>query len=115
MALALFLTDATNQAAFATQARVLPSSKQALQRVREALVQEPPNTAAEAQIQQARQLSATTLERAQVLVPALPGIKRLQKIIYTQLQRAMLGQVTSDQAIETAAADWNRYSRSRWP
>ena len=115
LAFALFLTDATNQAAFATQARVLPSSKQALRRVREALVQEPPNTAAEAQIQQARQLSATTLERAQVLVPALPGIKRLQKIIYTQLQRAMLGQVTSDQAIETAASDWNRYSRSRWP
>ena len=115
LALALFITDATNQARFATQARVLPSSKQALRSVREALDQEPPFTPAEVQIQRARQLSATTLERAQVLVPASPGIKRLQKIIYTQLQRAMLGQVSSDQAIESAATDWNRYSKSRWP
>ena len=115
LALALFLTDATNQARFATQARVLPSSRQALQLVRENLEQETPIIPAEQQIQRARQMSASVLERARVLVPALPGIKRLQKIIYTQLQRAMLGQVSSDRAIESAATDWNRYSRSRWP
>ena len=55
------------------------------------------------------------LERADVLVPALPGIKRLQSIIYTQLQRAMLGQLDSDAALQQAASDWNRYAASRWP
>ena len=71
--------------------------------------------ATEAVIREARLLSAQTLERARVLVPALPGIKRLQKIIYTQLQRAMLGQVGCDQAVRRAAKEWNQYSKARWP
>ena len=113
--LALFLTDAANQARFASEARVLPSSLEALERVRDALKRERPLTEAEQQIRQARLLSAQTLQRARVLVPALPGIKRLQKILYTQLQRAMLAQLEPDQALATAAAEWNRYARSRWP
>ena len=113
--LALFLTDAANQARFASEARVLPSSLEALERVRDALERERPLTEAEQQIRQARLLSAQTLQRARVLVPALPGIKRLQKILYTQLQRAMLAQLEPDQALATAAAEWNRYARSRWP
>ncbi|MEC9029485.1 MAG: sugar ABC transporter substrate-binding protein, partial [Cyanobacteriota bacterium] len=52
---------------------------------------------------------------AKVLVPALPGIKRLQSIIYTQLQRAMLDQISSDEALEEAARQWNRYAEARWP
>ena len=113
--LALFLTDADQQSRFAAEARVLPSSLEALARVRAALDQEEPATAAERQIRQARLLSASTLERARVLVPALPGIKRLQKIIYTQMQRAMLAQVSPEQALTAAASEWNRYARSRWP
>ncbi len=113
--LALFLTDAVNQARFATEARVLPSSRKALEQVRVALEQELPSNPAEQQIRAARLLSAKTLERSRVLVPALPGIKRLQKILYTQLQRAMLRQVSSDQALGIAAMDWNRYAESRWP
>ena len=113
--LALFLTDAANQARFASEARVLPSSLEALERVRDALERERPLTEAEQQIRQARLLSAQTLQRARVLVPALPGIKRLQKILYTQLQRAMLAQLEPDQALAAAAIEWNRYARSRWP
>ena len=113
--LALFLTNADQQARFAAEARVLPSSLEALARVREALEQEEPATTAERQIRQARLLSASTLDRARVLVPALPGIKRLQKILYTQMQRAMLDQVSPEQALTAAAAEWNRYARSRWP
>jgi putative chitobiose transport system substrate-binding protein len=45
----------------------------------------------------------------------MPGVKRLQAIIYTQLQRAMLGQVSSDGALATAAAEWNLYAKARWP
>ena len=113
--LALFLTGAANQARFVEQARVLPSSLDALAAVRSALEREQPLTAQDQQIRNARLLSAQTLERARVLVPALPGIKRLQKIVYTQLQRAMLGQLGSDQALAAAAEEWNRYSASRWP
>ena len=112
--LALFLTDATNQARFATEARVLPSSLEALAMVRSQLQQERPRTPQQDQIRQARLLSAITLERARVLVPALPGIKRLQKILYTQLQRAMLGQVDSAEALGAAAMEWDRYAASRW-
>ena len=113
--LALFLTDATNQARFATEARVLPSSLEALAMVRSQLQQEQPRTPQQDQIRQARLLSAITLERARVLVPALPGIKRLQKILYTQLQRAMLGQVDSAEALGAASMEWDRYAASRWP
>ena len=113
--LALFLTNADQQARFAAEARVLPSSLEALARVRAELEDQVPATAEERQIRQARLLSANTLERARVLVPALPGIKRLQKIIYTQMQRAMLAQVSPEQALTAAASEWNRYARSRWP
>ena len=113
--LALLLTDATNQARFATEARVLPSSVEALAMVRSQLQQEQPRTPQQDQIRQARLLSAITLERARVLVPAWPGIKRLQKILYTQLQRAMLGQVESAKALGSAAIEWDRYAASRWP
>ena len=113
--LALYLTNAEHQARFATEARVLPSSREALAFIRRELDNEQPATVPEQQIRQARRLSAEILERADVLVPASPGIKRLQSIVYTQLQRAMLGQVDSDQALQQAALEWNSYSESRWP
>ena len=113
--LALFLTNAANQTRFAEQARVLPSSVDALAAVRSSLEQEQPSTEPERQIRRARLLSAQTLTQARVLVPALPGIKRLQSIVYTQLQRAMLGQLSSDAALGEAAREWNLYSQARWP
>jgi putative chitobiose transport system substrate-binding protein len=66
-------------------------------------------------VQRARLLSAETLERAGVLVPATPGIKRLQAILYTQLQRAMLGELSSERALAEAEVQWNRYAQARWP
>jgi putative chitobiose transport system substrate-binding protein len=50
-----------------------------------------------------------------VLVPASPGVKRLQAIVYTQLQRAMLGQLSSDAALAEAERQWNAYAEARWP
>ena len=111
----LHLTNAANQLAFAEQARVLPSSTIALQQLQQALVAEPGATPAEQLVQQARLLSARTLADARVLVPAIPGIKRLQAILYTQLQRSMLGDLSSDQALAKAALQWNRYAQARWP
>ena len=66
-------------------------------------------------MREARLLSTRSLAGAEVLVPASPGVKRLQAILYTQLQRAMLGQVSSDEALATAAFEWNRYAEARWP
>ena len=115
VALALFLTNGPNQARFVREAPVLPSSLEALAQVRAELAAERPTTPQAVQLRQARLLSLDTLERARVLVPSTPGIKRLQSIIYTQLQRAMLGQISSDQAVTEAAREWNRYAAARWP
>jgi putative chitobiose transport system substrate-binding protein len=111
---ALFLTDAANQQRFAEQARVLPSSTAALQRMRRNLEAERPADQPAALVQQARLLSADTLATARVLVPASPGVKRLQAILYTQLQRAMLGQIGSDAALVEAEHQWNAYATSRF-
>ena len=111
---ALFLTNAANQQRFAEQARVLPSSSGALQQLRRNLEAEQPVSQPEALVQQARLLSADTLAQARVLVPARPGVKRLQAIIYTQLQRAMLGQISSDAALAEAERQWNAYAVGRF-
>ncbi len=120
----LFLTDATNQLRFANEARVLPSSPTALASVLASLEQPAPDkegkvgkaaNAGHALVRSARLLSAQTLEHARVLVPATPGVKRLQAIVYTQLQRAMLGELSSDAALAQAEQEWNRYAAARWP
>jgi putative chitobiose transport system substrate-binding protein len=111
----LFLTDAANQLAFAEQARVLPSARAALGRLERSLVTAAPADPQARLVDQARLLSVRTLAQARVLVPAIPGVKRLQAILYTQLQRAMLGQVDSDRALAEAALEWNRYAVARWP
>jgi len=115
LSLALFLSDAANQLRFAEQARVLPSASAALNQLEQGIRaasqagEEPPL------VGQARLLAARTLERARVLVPAMPGVKRLQAIVYTQLQRAMLGELASDAALATAERQWNSYAEARWP
>jgi putative chitobiose transport system substrate-binding protein len=111
----LFLTNAANQLAFAEEARVLPSSRQALSQLEASLARPAAGDPASQLVERARLLSARTLQRARVLVPAIPGIKRLQAIVYTQLQRAMLGQVDSDRALAEAEREWNRYAEARWP
>ena len=111
----LFLTNAANQLSFANQARVLPSASAALAKVLETLQQPDPLQGAGTLVRAARLLSAQTLGHAQVLVPATPGVKRLQAIIYTQLQRAMLGELSSGAALAAAELEWNRYAAARWP
>jgi putative chitobiose transport system substrate-binding protein len=112
---ALFLTNPANQLAFAEEARVLPSSPEALRQLRARWQAKPPVEAGDRLVRDAQLLSADTLADARVLVPATPGVKRLQAILYTQLQRAMLGQISSDEALAQAALEWNRYAEARWP
>jgi putative chitobiose transport system substrate-binding protein len=113
--LALFLTNGANQLRFAEAARVLPSSRAALEEMERRLRMATATDPGEQLARKARLLALRSLETARVLVPPTPGLKRLQTILYTQLQRAMLGQASSDDALETAAREWNRYAEARWP
>jgi putative chitobiose transport system substrate-binding protein len=99
---ALFVANNENQLAFAKAANVLPSTQAALNDPH--FSQLPENPAA---IDRARLVSARQLESAEVLVPAMKDLKRLQKTIYEQLQSAMLGQKEIDRAIQEATRIWN--------
>jgi putative chitobiose transport system substrate-binding protein len=83
--------------------------------VERALEAEQPSDPQQALVRQARLQSAQALAQAEVLVPASPGVKRLQAILYTQLQRAMLGQISSDAALAEAELQWNAYAAGRFP
>jgi len=100
---ALFITNNANQLAFAKAANVLPSTVKALQ---DPYFQTAPATATP--VEKARVVSAQQLKDAEVLVPAMKQVKQLQKVIYDNLQAAMLDQKTVDQAIADAAAAWNQ-------
>lgn len=99
---ALFLTNNENQLSFAKAANVLPSTVAALQ---DPYFSQLPATPTP--VDRARTISAAQLKDAEVLIPAMKNIKQLQKAIYENLQAAMLGQKTVDQAIADAANTWN--------
>lgn len=99
---ALFLTNDVNQLAFAQAANVLPSTAAAL-----ADDYFSSDDDATGGVEQARAVSASQMGQAEVLIPATDGIKDLQGIIYDNLQAAMLGQKTVEQAVSDAAATWN--------
>ncbi|AFY81936.1 ABC transporter substrate-binding protein [Oscillatoria acuminata] len=98
---ALFVTNDQNQLTFAKDANVLPSTLQALQ---DSHFQALPADAS--QIDRARIISAEDLKSAEALIPAMEDIQQLQRIIYDNLQGAMLGQQSVDQAVTNAAQQW---------
>ncbi|MFQ3584208.1 MAG: sugar ABC transporter substrate-binding protein [Cyanobacteriota bacterium] len=98
--LALFLTNAQNQLEFSQLANTLPSTV--------ATAADPYFTGtAETVLDKARLVSAAQLERSQVLIPPVEGLADLQKIIYEELQRAMLGEKSVQVAVRDAAQRWN--------
>jgi putative chitobiose transport system substrate-binding protein len=99
---ALFITNDENQLAFAKAANVLPSTIKALS---DTYFQKVPANATTAE--KGRIISASQLQQAEVLTPKLKDFKLLQKSIYENLQAAMLGQKTVDQAVENAAQLWD--------
>ncbi len=100
---ALFVTNNQNQLAFAKAANVLPSTVQALSDSYFKTV-----NADASSVEKARIVSATQLKQAEVLIPAMKDINVLQKAIYENLQAAMLGEKTVDQAVADAAQEWNQ-------
>jgi putative chitobiose transport system substrate-binding protein len=100
---ALYITNAANQLAFAQASDTLPSNTQAVKEYQEKL------TAAsdKSTLAQGKLISAKQLDRAEVLIPPTQDINILKKAIYENLQAAMLGRKTVEQAIKVAANTWN--------
>ncbi|MBD1941976.1 extracellular solute-binding protein, partial [Coleofasciculus sp. FACHB-712] len=101
---ALFVTNDQNQLAFAKAANVLPSTVQAVQEYQSQIASNPKVSP----VEQARVISASQLTSAEVLVPAMKDLNKLQKAIYENLQAAMLGEKTVDKAVGDAALAWNQ-------
>lgn len=101
---ALFVTNTENQLAFAKAANVLPSTLEALQEYRRSLS----GDGKASPVEQARDISATQMQDAQVLIPTRKDLNKLQKAIYENLQAAMLGEKTVDKAVADAAEEWNQ-------
>ncbi|HIK45044.1 MAG TPA: sugar ABC transporter substrate-binding protein [Leptolyngbyaceae cyanobacterium M65_K2018_010] len=99
---ALYVTNNANQLAFAKAANVLPSTAAAL---KDAYFQ--PQDGVVKGVDKARSVSASQMSQAEVLIPPMDGIKELQSILYDNLQAAMLGQKTVDQAVADAATAWD--------
>ena len=101
---ALFVTNRKNQLAFAKAANVLPSHLGAVEQyIQELEVKENVTP-----LEQARKVSAIQLQDAEVLVPVIRDINKLQKTIYENLQAAMLQEKTVEQAVNDAAKQWNK-------
>lgn len=105
---ALFITNSQNQLAFAQTANVLPSTLDAITAYEASLVKADtngdPSTIA---LAEARSVSASQLKDAEVLVPVLTDGNILQKILYENLQAAMLQEKTVAQALADAESEWN--------
>lgn len=100
---ALFVTNGENQLKFAQSASVLPSHSQAIADYLQNLEKEANSDL----ITQARKISAIQLEDAEVLIPPLKDINQLKKIIYENLQSAMLKEKTVEEAVKDAANQWD--------
>lgn len=100
---ALFVTNNDNQLTFAKAANVLPSTVTAL---KDSYFTQVAADAPASDV--ARSVSAKQMQDAEILLPAIKDIKELQKIVYDNLQAAMLDEKSVDQAIADAADEWDQ-------
>jgi len=106
---ALFVTNTENQLAFAKAAKVLPSTEAAVT----AYLDEISNKADATPLDKASQVGAEQLADAEVLIPAMDNVNLLQKAIYENLQAAMLGEKSVEDAVADAATAWNEAQASK--
>lgn len=100
---ALYVTNTSNQLAFAQEANVLPSTVEAVKQYVQEIEQQETSTP----VEEARKISALQLQDAEVLIPAMKNINLLQKAIYENLQAAMLDEKTIEEAVRDAAKEWD--------
>lgn len=101
---ALFVTNSENQLAFARAANVLPSTKEGVKNYITFLEDKGEMTSTQ---EKAIKIGAEQLEEAEVLIPAIDNLNVLQKAIYENLQAAMSGDKTVEEAVADAASQWN--------
>jgi putative chitobiose transport system substrate-binding protein len=99
---ALFVTNAANQLAFANSSDTLPSQTKAIADYQAGLAKGEKTPLAQGKI-----VSASQLERAEVLIPPMKDLGVLKKALYENLQAAMVGEKTVDAALQQAATAWN--------
>jgi putative chitobiose transport system substrate-binding protein len=100
---ALFITNATNQLAFAQASDTLPSNDRAITDYKTNLT----SSADKSVLAKGKLISAEQLSQSDVLIPPLKNLNVLKKAIYDNLQAAMLGEKTVEQAVTTAASTWD--------
>jgi putative chitobiose transport system substrate-binding protein len=113
---ALFVTNAVNQLAFANSSDTLPSQIQAITEYKTGLqsVKKVPDSKASgvlnSSLAQGKIVSASQLDRAEVLISPIKDISILKRALYESLQAAMTGEKTVDQALQGAADVWDSRS-----
>jgi putative chitobiose transport system substrate-binding protein len=100
---ALFITNAKNQLAFAKASDTLPSQVAAVSNYQQEIAANKDTSA----IDRGKSIGAEQLAQADVLIPPMPEIKLLKKAIYENIQAAMLDKKTVDEAIVSAAKEWD--------
>ncbi len=100
---ALFITNASNQLAFAKASDTLPSSVKAVADYKNSLASGEDKSA----LAQGKLISAEQLSQSEILIPPLKNLNLLKKAIYENLQAAMLGENTVEKAVANAASDWD--------
>ncbi len=99
---ALFITNDQNQLSFSKVENSLPSTlKSSTDQYFTYLSKDSSSS------DKARVISASQLSQSEVLIPPVKDLEKLRKIIYEELQLAMLKQKTTDIAIASAAERWN--------
>ncbi|MEE3716911.1 sugar ABC transporter substrate-binding protein [Tumidithrix elongata RA019] len=102
---ALFLTNSQNQLEFSKVDNSLPSTIKTAADPYFAKLGDKANV-----LDRARVISASQLPQSEVLIPPVKDLEKLRKIIYEELQLAMLKEKPTDQAIASAAERWNSLS-----
>jgi putative chitobiose transport system substrate-binding protein len=100
---ALFITNASNQVAFAEASDTLPSNVKAVADYKTKLS----GISGKSALAQGKLISAEQLSQSEVLIPPLKNLNVLKKAIYENIQAAMLGEKTVEQAVTTAASTWD--------
>ena len=100
---ALFITNTANQLAFAQASDTLPSNVKAVADYQTKL--SPGNDTSP--LDRGKLISAEQLSQSEILIPPLKNINVLKKAIYENLQAAILGEKTVEQAVTTAATTWD--------
>ena len=99
---ALYLTNASNQLAFTKVENLLPST---IASASDRYFTEP--TKESSLLDRARVISASQLAQSEVLIPPAKNIENLRKLIYEELQLAMLKEKNSTAAIASVIEKWD--------